>query len=218
MDFKHWLEAISIGVMQSSFWFDPEGEEIMFNFKRESWDKEVLTISELYGNDKTFIKAEIDRRQIVKAFYLGLLNFAASDKFKSEEWEVEYLGERLCEIFNMDEESLIEQLIELDREKLSEVLFKADPSYTISFPTAKDKSEEMMLFIETSVQNKELPKEHTMKRTPNEWNIPEDYNFWSVYRKREYVIRCLNVETEGNSGTKIKDFRSSIIEEYLNSK
>ena len=72
-DFKHWLEAISIGVQQTSFGYDNEGDHIKFNFERVYWDRETLTI---YKNERVLIKANIDRQQIVKAFYLGLLTFA----------------------------------------------------------------------------------------------------------------------------------------------
>jgi len=215
LDFKHWLEAISIGVQQTSFEYDPEGNDIKFDFERVSWDRYELTISEPYEDGEVFIKATIDPKQIVKAFYLGLLTFAASDKFKSEEWEVEYLKERLSKMLDKDEETLIAELAELDKNELGELLFNSDPSYTVSFPTAKDKSEEMKLFIETSVQNKELPDEHSMERKPNEWNIPDDYNFWTTDKKRAFVIECINETTQGYGGTKIDDFRSLIIEKYL---
>lgn len=215
LDFKHWLEAISIGVQQTSFQYDSEGNYIKFDFEQFSWDRCELTISEPYEDGEVFIKSTIDRKQIVKAFYLGLLTFAASDKFKSDEWEVEYLKERLCKILGRDEATLIEELKELDRKELGLLLFNSDPSYTVSFPTAKDKSEEMKLFIETDVQNKELPEEHLMEIKPIEWNIPDDYDFWTSDRKREFVIECINETTQGYRGTKIDDFRSSIIEKYL---
>ena len=34
LDFKYWLEAISIGVQQTSFRYNPEGNIIEFNFKK----------------------------------------------------------------------------------------------------------------------------------------------------------------------------------------
>ena len=215
MDFKHWLEAISIGVPQTSFQYNPEGNDIKFDFEHIAWDKDVLTILEPYKDGEVFIRATIDRQQIVKAFYLGLLTFATSDKFKSEEWEVEYLKERLTKMLDKDEETLIAELAELDKNELGELLFNSDPCYTVSFPSAKDKSEEMKLFIESSVQSKELPDEHSMKRKANEWNIPDDYNFWETDKKRNFVIECINETIQGYGGTKIDDFRSSIIENYL---
>ncbi len=215
LDFKHWLEAISVGANQTSFTFDPEGNDIKFDFQRRTYDTEMLIISETYNEENTFINSVVDRKQIVKAFYLGLLNFANSDKFKSNEWEIEYIKERLCKALKMDETRIIEILLELDRKKLGEFLFNADPIYTISFPSAKDKREEIVLFYETSVQGNPVPDEHVMKETPNEWHISKYYDYWQTSKKRAFIIDCINERTNGYRGTKINDFRSKLIEQYL---
>ena len=213
---KHWLEAISIGVQQTSFQYDNEGKEIKFDFERVYWGKEVLTISEAYESGDIFIKATIDRRQIVKAFYLGLLTFASSDKFVSKEWEIEYMKERLCKILKTDEETLIGQLADLNKKELGVILFNADPTYYVSFPEAKDKNEEWNMFLQDTIdKNNETSNELKRVETPREWNIPDEYNFWPTDKKREYVIRCLNNTTNGYDGMKIDDFRSTIIERYL---
>ena len=213
---KHWLEAISIGVQQTSFRYDNEGNDIKFDFERVCWDKEVLAISEAYEDGQIFIKATIDRRQIVKAFYLGLLTFANSDKFVSKEWEVEYLKERLCKILKIDEETLIEQLTDLDKKELGEILFNANPTYYVSFPEATDKNEEWNMFLQDTI-DKDTGTSNELKRveTPAEWNIPDEYNFWTTDKKREFVVKCINETTNGYDGMKIDDFRSAIIEKYL---
>lgn len=215
-DLKHWLEAISIGVQQASFQYDNEGNDIKFDFERVCWDREVLTISEAYENGKIFIKSNIDRHQIVKAFYLGLLNFASSDKFSSKEWEVEYMKERLCKILNIDEETLIEQLTYLGKKELGEILFNADPTYLVSFPEATDENEEFEMFLQDTIdKDKGISNKLKSVEKPVEWNIPKKYNFWTTDKKREFVIECINETTKGYDGMKIKDFRSSIIEKYL---
>lgn len=215
-DLKHWLEAISIGVQQTSFQYDNEGEGIKFDFERVCWDREVLTISEAYENEEIFIKSNIDSRQIVKAFYLGLLTFASSDKYSSNEWEVEYLKERLCKILNIDEETLIEQLADLDKKELSELFFNANPIYYISFPEATDKNEEWNMFLQDTIdKDNGVTNELKSVETPIESNIPDEYNFWTTDKKREFIIRCINETTHGYDGMKINDFRSSIIEKYL---
>jgi len=216
LDLKNWLEAISTGVKQTSFNYDNEGTEFKFDFERVYWKKEVLTISETHENGKELIKATVDRKQIVKSFYLGLLTFASSDKFKSEEWEIEYLKERLCDMLNIDEETLIEQLADLDKKELGKLLFNANPMYWISFPEAKDKNEECDMFIQDiDDKNNEIVNELKRAETPMEWNIPDEYNFWTTDKKRHFVIQCINETTHGYDGMKIKDFRSSIIEKYL---
>ena len=214
IDFKHWLEAISIGVQQTSFDFDAEGPDYKFDFNRESWNREVLTISNPYKNDQFYIKAKVDRKQIVKAFYSGLLEFAKSENFKKE-WEIEYIKERLCCALKMDENQLIDSLLELDKKILGETLFKIDPIYTFSYPTAEDKKEEIGLFVDEAL-GKGISKEHQRIETANEWNIPDDYDTWSMDNKRKFIINCINEKTFGRYGTKIKDFKSSLIENYIN--
>lgn len=215
-DFKRWLEAISIDVQQTSFLYDNEGSEIKFDFKRVCFDKEILTISEACGGGEIFIKATVDRKQVVKAFYLGLLTFANSDKFQSEEWEVEYLKERLCKILKIDEETLIEQLSDLNRKELGYILFNADPIYEISYPEATDKNEEWKMFLQDVFdENESASNELKRVEKPREWKIPEDYDFWIYSKKRSFVTECINEKTNGFYGMKINDFRSSIIEKYL---
>ena len=53
MDFKKWLEAIAIGVKQTSFDFDPEGDDVTFDFNRKRLDTEVLTICQPYDDKST---------------------------------------------------------------------------------------------------------------------------------------------------------------------
>ncbi len=215
LDFKKWLEAIAIGVQQTSFEFDPEGNEILFDFNRICWDREVLTIREPYEDGDIFIKANVDRKQVVKAFYMGLVNFSQSDKYKPEEWEVEYFKERLCKAMDISEDKLVNQMLDLDRQELMQFLFNADPIYSISFPEAKDKNEEFNLFAKSVVEGKESVEEFERVETPMEWNIPNDYDYWSSEKKREFIIECLNEKTEGFSGMKLSEFQSNLIGRYL---
>ncbi|MCG3165054.1 MAG: hypothetical protein POELPBGB_00814 [Bacteroidia bacterium] len=214
IDFKNWLEAISVGVKQCSFEFDTEGSDVRFDFNRVSWDKEVLTISDPSSDYVTFIKGSVNRKQIVEAFYQGLLSFAASDKFISKEWEVEYIHERLSKALNWSKEKQIIELCKLDRTELAEVLFNADPSYIVSFPAITDKNEAIKLFVREAISEKE---NETIEKvlTPDEWKIPDDYDYWQPDKKEIYVRECLDQPTDGNGGTKIQDFRSEIIEKFL---
>ncbi len=43
----------------------------------------------------------------------------------------------------------------------------------------------------------------------------EDYDDWTIERKRELVKEYLDEATNGYKGTKIADFKSKIIEDYL---
>lgn len=209
-DLKHWLEAISIGVQQTSFHYNNEGNDIKFDFERVCWDKEILTISEAYEQGEIFIKANIDRRQIVKAFYFGLLTFSNSDKFVSKEWEVEYLKERLCKILKIDEKKLIEQLTNLNKNELTRVLFYTDESFYISLPLKLN-----VLLQDIINYDKGILNEIKKVETPADWNIPDDYDIWSSHKKREFITDNINVATFGYGGMKLNDFRSTIIDKYL---
>jgi hypothetical protein len=214
IDFKNWLEAISIGVKQCSFEFDTEGSDVKFDFNRVSWDKEVLTISDPSSDYVTYIKGSVNRKQIVEALYNGLLSFAASDKFKSEEWEVEFIHERLSKALNWNKEKQVTELCKLDRIELKEVLFNADPSYNVSFPSLKNEEERIKFFvneISTGIKHETIER----IRTPSEWQVPDDYDYWQADKKEIYVRECLDQPTDGNKGTKIEDFRSEIIEKFL---
>lgn len=89
----------------------------------------------------------------------------------------------------IDEDTLIGQLTDLDRNELGKLLFNANPIYFNSFPEATDKNEE--------------------------WGIPNDYNFWTTDQKQAFVIKCINQTTGNNEGSKINDIRSAIIESFL---
>ncbi len=215
MDFKKWLEAIAIGVKQTSFDFDPEGNDIKFDFERVCWDREVLTISEPYEDGEVYIKANVNRRQVVKEFYMGLINFSKSDKYKPAEWEIEYLKERLCKIMEISEDKLINQMLELDRNELKKFLFNADPKYYISFPEAKDKNEEFNLFAKSVIEGEKSVEEYGKVETPIEWNIPDDYDYWFYEKKKELIIESLNERTAGYNGVKLSEFQSVLIGRYL---
>jgi len=166
--------------------------------------------------DRVFLKVNVDRPQVVKAFYLGLLTFANSDKFQSKEWEIEYLKERLCKALDIDEETLIQQLTALGRKELGKLLFNAYPTYYVSYPEAANKNEEWNMFLQDTIdKEKGISNEIGRVETPVEWRIPEDYNFWTTNKKRDFVIECINARTNCCEGMKINDFRSTIIEKYL---
>jgi len=218
LDLKQWLEAISSDVQQVSFTYNPEGTVIKFDFKKIDSEKEVFTISDIYGDEKCIIKAEVDRRQIVNAFYLGLLDFARSDKFKSKEWEIEYMKERMCKLSNLNEPELLDYLIDMDRNELIEIFFQVDPRYSVSYPNAKDKNEELKLFIENKIQDGKLPDNQKRVEERVELDIPQDFNYWTKEKRITFINERLKYPTNGYHGTKIKDFRSKIIEDFIESK
>jgi len=189
---KCWLEAISIGVQQTSFQYDNEGTYIKFDFKNIFWPEEILTISDADEHNHFFIKTKIERRQLVKAFYYGLLTFARSDKYDPKHWELVYLKDELSKALNLEEVHLIPYLAALKKIELEDIIFSDKKLLTASF----------------------LP---ALSDDKGGWFIPEEYNFWSTAKKTEFVIWCINekINYYDFDGMKIKDFRSSIIENYL---
>lgn len=180
-------------------------------------DEEIFIVSEEDYNE-IFIKAKVNRRQLVKSIYLGFLNFANSNKFISKEWEIEYMSERLCKIFNTDENTLIQELINLNKHDLGKLFFNANQIYTISYPNAKNKDEELEMFIKNSIAKDKTSNDIKRIKTPEEWNIPEDYNFWTTDKKRDFIIQCFNEITSSFDGMKIEDFRSTLIEKFIGEK
>lgn len=194
LNFKKWLETIAIGAQQVSFEFDPEGSIIRFTFEEVAKNREILTIYEPYEDKgEVFIKANVNRKQVVKEFYTSLINFSKSDKYKPKEWEIEYIKERLYKLLKVNENELIHQMLELNKDELKKLLFQADPSYMVSFSDTKG----------------------IQKGAPEEWNVPQDYDFYTIEKKKKYIIDCLNESTEGYCGMKLSEFQSNLIERYL---
>ncbi len=215
LNFKKWLEAISIGVEQCSFWYDPEGSETKFNFERISYDKEVFTISYYYDDDEIFLSNYVDRRQIVEAFYFGLLNFRNSPKFNKYQWEGNVFSEYLTNLLEIDFETLVSDLSELGRKQLNDWLYKVDPRHLNSASTEREETDLAILLKAELSSNKKTFNRKT-DRSEIEWNIPLDYSNWNIDEKRKLVEECLSENCSWHGGTKIEDFKSKIIEDYIN--
>ncbi len=178
-DLKYWLEAICIGVQQTSFQYNNEGMNIKFDFEKTYYfGKEILTIKDINEDGETFIEANVDKQQMVKAFYFGLLDFVNSDKLSPRQWEAEYFKERLCKMLKLSEKALIQVLLGFDRKELGKLFSNADPEY-------------------------------------GEYDMPKGYNSWTMNKKQKFIIACANEAMPGYDGAKLNDFRSAIIEGYL---
>lgn len=213
LSFRHWLEAVSVGVHQCSFSFDTEGEEIKFDLARISREREVFTVSYDYGDGSPFLSDYVDRRQLVGAFYLGFLEFYENSDLLKENWEVEYMWERLSGITGLDYEALINELARLNRAELKNVLFKAAPRYLLSCPSADP--DKAWGYLIDNFTGEEIPPEHPIIETPMEWNIEEGFDEWTADAKVTLIKECLSEAANDREGTKIAEFRSGIIADYL---
>jgi hypothetical protein len=54
--------------------------------------------------------------------------------------------------------------------------------------------------------------------TPQEWNIPVDYDTLSLQQKATIVQGCLDEQVSGYQGSKLGEIRSAIVENWLNRK
>lgn len=213
-----WLEALATDVYQSGFWYDIEGKEIVWSFAQTHWDKGVFRVTDFYSESETdsYIISYADRKQIIKSLYLGFLRFFNSDRYKSEDWEIEYMWERLTKAFNTTYDQLVDELIDFDQERLKKVFFNANPTYYVSYPQASDKGEELNLFVQDTL-DKADNKANTIERVdiPMEWNIPEDYDYWTREKKLQLIKKCLTENVNPFDGEKPEVFRSKLIETFL---
>ena len=214
INFQKWLEAICNGVEQCSFSFDPEGDEIRFSLERIGYEQAIFTISSAYDISDIFLSGYVDRFQLVKEFYFGVLNFYNSPKFRKYQWQGEPFAERLGNLLDMNYETLLTDLSKLGRKQLNDFLCKADPRHWRVDPS---REEESALAEQLKSELLKGPKTFVRKAGESEirWNIPLDYSNWSVDEKRKLVTECLSENCSWNNGTKIDDFKSRIIETFL---
>ena len=85
-DLKKWLESITLGTKQSSFTYDNEGQIIKFDIFQKHDDEYCFSV---YWEDekKLEFQAIVDTKQLVEAFYCGLINLYDSDAYAPKEWE-----------------------------------------------------------------------------------------------------------------------------------
>lgn len=216
MNFKYWLEAISIGVQRAMFVYDIEGQEIRYDFNGEDWRKDTLLIADADDSDEIFLNVIVDRRQMVAAFYNALVAFSLSDKFKSNEWECVFMKERLCTALKLEEHELPEKLAILDRIGLNAAFYYARQPYMTPFPAADYEDEELRYYIDLCFSSiNRVDKCNAVLMAPDEWNIPEDYESWKKKDKIVLINECINDCISGYGGSKLTKFRSRLIGQYL---
>lgn len=86
LDFKNWLEAVCTDVQQTSFTFNPEGNYIRFEIYRSESEIDSLVIREAHERGRIFIDKQVDRMQVVNAFYKSFVSLIESEKFDQKEW------------------------------------------------------------------------------------------------------------------------------------
>lgn len=223
-DLKYWLEALARGVYQAAFIVDEEGWNIKFELEgyyyrndtkidqQITYEHNLFTLYNPEFEDKIYIKQYVNRKQLVSAFYNGLIEFSKSEKFSSEDWEIIELKDIICKKYNINEEELINILLPKTGKELADYLFEESPAYLNYATNMNDGTNQDRLGSEDNSSN----TGNAMER--NEWIIPDDYDNWNDNLKRKFINKCLKEQRPSYEGTKIKDFHSEIIENYLNPK
>lgn len=193
--FKYWLEAICIGVEQCSFPFDPEGEEIRFDFQRHWNDTEgIFTARSEYG-EQIYLSEHVETVNLVAAFYIGFLRFAMETNALSDLKKPKTFLTLFKELFDIDEVSLIDILTGLDRRQLRKAFFYVDPWYVIRIY--------------------KIAGRVTMARRPHLQPINKNYDRWPEPEKRKQVEALLWMQICHYEGAGIDDFKSEIVEKFL---
>lgn len=193
IDLKNWLEALCTNVQQTSFTFFNEIKNIKFDILRFNNDWDYFNISETC-EEEIFVETTVDRKQLVKAFYEGIINLSKSEKYNSKEWEFFYYREILSKNLNIKEDQLLSYLKRLKRKELIKVFYDANPICEVQ-----------------SFDEKEMEK----SKKPMKMTISKDYDNWDEKSKEKFIVDVLNTKVCGFDGVKLSEFKSEIIEKYL---
>ena len=209
--YKNWLESIAIGAQQTSFNYDNEGNEIKFDFEQMTYERCEFRITEYYNSKRIFLKANVDRQQLVSEFYNSLFSFYFSTSFNRRDWEIEYMRTKIKDFLKVDEKHLKDIMINLNRIQMLNLLYFADPIYSSK---TKDFNEKLEKDLESVLKSLEINQMED-KDVPYFWNLSEDYDSWDNQKKIEFINECLDEPAHGYKGTKILDCKSEIIEKYI---
>ena len=208
--YKAWLEAISTGVMQTSFIYDTEGNEIKFDFEGVYNMKAIFTISNYVEKEKIFFRACVDRRQLVEAFYSGLIIFANSPQFLGDNWEEKYIETILIREYELSGDGLIMHIAGMNREELE----NSSLIHPFKIRHSKDERSDICRAVTKSDETEDDKyDEEDYKRV-----IPDDYDTWPMESKISFVKNILNKTDPFYRGMKRRELRSEIIEKYIGCK
>lgn len=225
-DFICWMHAILTGVQEASFRIDEEGIEAEFIARRcpqgnvllliqERLDEFLLTLGHA-AETRELLRVTLSLRQLIEGIYLAICEFARSPEYRKDQWERESLADRFRSLVpTVDDGQIIQHLASLTRDELVRVLFKAAPSYWVHFPDAPDKKTEFSRAIDYFLDPENAVTSAGMYQEPDEWDIPKEYDDWSLAQKTECVLQLLREPVNSWDGCKLGEFESPAIERYL---
>lgn len=212
--FKHWLEAVSTYVQQTSFWFDMM-HHVRFNLQQGN-SCMVLTISQdTTYKPEIYIKAPVDRKQMVRAFYEGFVSFLGSNRYISECWEHTTLKDRFCRILHMEEKELMTCLLKMNRRMLTTYFSFVNSGYFFMYPDHESALGEYWRAFRLAFEGHGiLPPEMNEKMT-NFFFYSEDYDGLPPDQKHDILMENLDIKVNYYNGTPAEDFYSDWIEKFL---
>ena len=203
-DLKSWLEAIVIGVEQTSFTFDNEGNDITFDARRHygRYDEPLYRLSIFWRDhypveEQLKFQAIMSQKQLVSEFYNKLVKLFNSDEYNPKAWEQHIIHEKLQKKLNMNYEQVLDYSAKLNIQELIDLLKSIEADNTV-WDLELDCDYEYYSEVFDELVN---------------WRKGYDKQSFDV--KREDLKRVFAANAYPYDGLSLSGFRSEIIEKYL---
>ncbi len=220
------MHAILAGVQECSFRIIEEGLEVEFIARcrppgnvsllvREGPEKSLPKLG-YAAESRVLLRATTSGRQLIGGFYLAIREFARSPLYRNDQWERESLADRFRSLVPMmNDGQLIQHLASLSRDELAKEVFKAAASHWVHFPDAHDEKAEFTRAIDYFLDPENPVTSAGMYQEPDEWDVPKEYDDWSLEQKTECVYQLLREPVNSWMGDKLVELTSPTIEHYL---
>ena len=210
-DMLHWLEAVVVGVWECAFQWDGEGPEGELRWFCRDCDSGQLKLSW-----RTWREADVEREvrlntpQMVRAFYESFRNYVESDRYDPLDYEDLNAGEAFSLVLeggNLD--ALADFMASRSRQEalgLIHELLDLASDRDAGYPRRATLAQ----FIERVARRPSGESDQA-----DGW-ISAEWDGWSVSQRRRDVVE--GVYKGGacmGSGTKLRELRSPMVEEWL---
>lgn len=186
LDFRHWLEAIAVGVQQCSFLYWEGGDAMRLSIERSPMtvnaDVSVFCLQEEVGD--VLMLGHVYRRQLVEAFYKGFFALVRSEHFRQRQCHNTTLSEYLMEKMQLPEDGVLDRLA------------SSNSALLASMVTA-----EMGCTLFVMGKPPRAPK--------------AEYDTWSKEKRLEFLKPYMGVHIADCSASKVYRVFSRLIEQYL---
>jgi hypothetical protein len=193
-----------------------EGAEREFIAADKGHDRLFLLIRSPSNAIPPPIRAVVDRRQLVDSIYTGFTRFAKSELYVEEEWAFFSVGDRLGRrLPSLGPEQSLATAAQLDKNTLCTVLSNVAPTYVVTFAGEETLEDGFRRWLKYVLHPDDKDAGKGLIETPDEWELPEDFDDWSANRRKEYLREMLQEHANSWLGYKLDELSSRIIEKYL---